>query len=132
VARSLRSRLTRMERQSRRDEDASRAHDSMLSHQIGALIVFKELGLALVRQEHTDPETFRHIQETLAWARGDFREAERLADLDPNKHVPPPPGTPWEEQMRLAREALDATADEAHDQTKRVAAAVRTARATTA
>ncbi|MBX3366937.1 MAG: hypothetical protein KF912_06435 [Phycisphaeraceae bacterium] len=125
--RSLRSRLTRMERQSQRDDAESRAHDNMLTHRICALKAAREPGLALVRPEHTDGETYRHIQETLAWARGDFREAERLADLNPNKHVPPPPGTPWEEQMRLAREALDATADEAHDQTKRVAAAVRAA-----
>ncbi len=125
--RSLRSRLTRMEERAKRDENASRAHDRLLSHRIGALIVFKEPGLAQVRPEHTDGETYRRIQETLAWARGDFREAERLADLDPNKPVAPPPGTSWEEQMRLAREALDATFREAGDETERVNAAVRAA-----
>ncbi|MCW5769951.1 MAG: hypothetical protein KIT19_14845 [Phycisphaeraceae bacterium] len=130
--RSLRSRLNRIERQSQRDDAESRAQDRVLMQQICALLAHGQPGMALVKPEHTDAETYRHIQETLAWARGDFREAERLADLNPSKHVPPPPGTPWEEQMRLAREALDATADEAHDRTKRVAAAVRAAIGATA
>ncbi|QYK48959.1 MAG: hypothetical protein KF838_03695 [Phycisphaeraceae bacterium] len=125
--RSLRSRLNRIERQSQRDDAENRAHDNMLTHRICALKAAREPGLALVRPEHTDGDTYRHIQETLAWARGDFREAERLADLNPNKHVPPPPGTPWEEQMRLAREALDATFHQAGDETERVRAAVRAA-----
>ncbi|MBX3361125.1 MAG: hypothetical protein KF705_06755 [Phycisphaeraceae bacterium] len=124
--RSLRSRLTRMERQSQRDDAESRAHDNMLTHRICALKAAREPGLALVRPEHTDGETYRHIQETLAWARGDFREAERLADLNPNKHVPPPPGTPWEEQMRLGAGGADATADELLTRPER-AAAVRAA-----
>lgn len=114
-----------------RGDAESRAHDNMLTQKMCALFVAREPGMALVKPEHTDAETYRHIQETLAWTRGDLIEAERLRDLDPNKHVPPP-GTPWEEQMRLTREALDATADEAHDQTKRVAAAVRAARGATA
>ncbi len=125
--RSLESRLSRIEQRVRRDDAESRAHDNMLTHRICALKVAREPGLALVRPEHTDAETFRRIRETLAWARGDFQEAERLADLNPSMQVPPPPGTPWEEQMRLAREALDAAFHQAGDETKRVRAAVRAA-----
>ncbi|MCW5769894.1 MAG: hypothetical protein KIT19_14555 [Phycisphaeraceae bacterium] len=80
-----------------------------------------------MRPEHTDPETYRDIQETIAWARGDFAEADRLADLDPNKHVPPPPGTPWEDQVRLGREAMDWTLKYAGDRTERVRAALHAA-----
>ena len=122
--RAIRTKVTRMERARREAADASRKGDWLLNHRTCACVVAHQPGMALVRPEHTDPETYRDIQETLAWARGDYAEAERLHALDPNKHIPPPPGTPWEERMRLAREALDRCADEAHDSTERVRRAI--------
>ncbi|MBX3316696.1 MAG: hypothetical protein KF902_07520 [Phycisphaeraceae bacterium] len=125
--RAIRTKVTRMERAARVKEDAARRGDWLLNHRMCACMVARTPGIERVRPEHTDPETFRDIQETLAWARGDYAEAERLHALDPNKHVPPPPGTPWEERMRLAREALDRCTDEAHDSTERVRRAIEAA-----
>ncbi|MCW5769486.1 MAG: hypothetical protein KIT19_12465 [Phycisphaeraceae bacterium] len=122
--RSIRTKVARIERARREASDASLRGDWLLNHRTCACLVASTPGIERVRPEHTDPETYLDIQETLAWARGDYAEAERLADLNPDKHVPSPPGTPWEEQMRLAREALDRCADEAHDRTKRVRAAI--------
>ena len=116
-----------MERARREAAHASRKGDWLLNHRTCACLVAHTPGIERVRPEHTDPETYRGIQETLAWARGDYEEAERLHALDPNKHVPPPPGTSREEQMRLAREALDRCADEAHDSTERVRRAIAVA-----
>ncbi|MBX3316424.1 MAG: hypothetical protein KF902_06115 [Phycisphaeraceae bacterium] len=125
--RAVRTKVTRMERAAREKADAAWQGDWLLMHRLSACQVAYTPGIERVRPEHTDPETYRDIQETLAWARGDYAEAERLHALDPNKQVPPPPGTPWEEQLRLAREALDRCADEAHDSTERVRRAIEMA-----
>lgn len=125
--RAIRTKVARIERTRRAESDADRRQHWLLSHRICACLVAHQPGMDRVRPEHTDPETFRDIQETLAWARGDYEEAERLADLNPDKHVPPPPGTPWAERMRLAREALDQTFEIATDRTERVRAAVKVA-----
>jgi hypothetical protein len=122
--RALKSKVAKMEQARRVESEAGRDDHRRMMHMLNAAMVAHQPGLDQVRPEHTDPETYRDIQETLAWARGDFAEAERLRDLDPDKHVPPPPGTPWEEQMRLAREALDRCADDAHERAQRVMAAV--------
>ncbi len=125
--RALKSKVAKMERAKRAASEEDRAADRHIYQQICALLVHDQPGMLRVRPKHTDPETYRDIQETLAWARADYAEAERLADLDPNRHIPPPPGTPWEEQMRLAREALDRTFEDASDKTERVRAAVAAA-----
>lgn len=125
--RSLKSKVAKMERVRHGESEADRRHDNLLHHRLCACLVAHQPGMVHVRPEHTDPETYRDIQETLAWARGDYAEAERLADLNPDKHVPPPPGTPWEERMRLAREALDSTFEQAGERTERVKAAVEAA-----
>lgn len=125
--RSLKSKVVKMERERHGESEAHRRHDNLLHHRLCACLLAHQPDMTRVRPEHTDPETYRDIQETLAWARGDYAAAERLADLNPDKHVPPPPGTPWAEQMRLAREALDRTFAEAGDRTERVRAAVAAA-----
>ena len=122
--RAIRTKVTRMERTTRDKEDATLRGDWLLNHRDRALVVAYTPGIERVRPEHTDPETYQDIQETLAWARGDYAEAERLHALDPKKHVPPPPDTPWEQQMLLAREVLDRTFEYAGDRTERVKAAV--------
>jgi hypothetical protein len=125
--RSISGRVGKIEA-ARRDKRAQQEFKSYrLMQMICRCQVRESPGIERVRPEHTDPETYCDIQETLAWARGDYAQADRLRDLDPDKHVPPPPGTPWEEQMRLAREALDRCADEATDRTERVRAAIETA-----
>lgn len=125
--RALKSKVAKMERARRVESEAGRDDHRRMMHMLNAAMVAHQPGLEQVGPEHTDPETYRDIQETLAWARGDHAEAERLRDLDPDKYVPPPPGTPWEEQMRLAREALDRTTENAGDKTERVRAAIETA-----
>lgn len=125
--RALKSKVAKMERVRRGESEADRRHHLLLEHRICACLVVHQPDMARVRPEHTDSETYRDIQETLAWARGDYAEAERLADLNPDKHAPPPPGTPWAERMRLAREALDRTFENAGDKTERVRAAVAAA-----
>ena len=122
--RSIRTKVTRIERAKRDRAVSHRYQNRALKHQLCFCLLDNTPGIERVRPEHTDPETYRDIQETLAWARGDYAEAERLADLNPDKHVPPTPGTPWEEQMRLAREALDRTFEYAGTKTERVRAAV--------
>lgn len=122
--RSIRTKVTRIERVKRDRAVSHRYQNRALKHQLCFCLVENTPGIARVRPEHTDPETYRDIQETLAWARGDYAEAERLADLRPDKHVPPPPGTPWAERMRLAREALDRCAGEAHESRERVRKAI--------
>ncbi len=126
--RSLKSKVAKMEQARRVESEAGRDDHRRMMHMLNGALVAHQPGLDRVRPEHTDPETYRDIQETLAWARGNFAEAERLHDLDPHKHVPPPPGTPWEEQMRLAREALDRTFEDAGDRTERVRAAIHRSR----
>ncbi len=130
--RALKSKVARMERARRVESDADRDDHRRLMHTLNATLVSGTPGLDRVRPEHTDAETYRDIQETLAWARGDYAEAERLHGLDPNRHVPPPPGTPWEERMRLAREALDRCGDDAHERNERVRAAIEAASPTSA
>ncbi len=125
--RALKSKVAKMEQARRVESDAERDDHRRMMHMLNAAMVAHQPGLDQVRPEHTDPDTYRDIQETLAWARGDFAEAERLRGLDPDKHVPPPPGTPWEEQMRLAREALDRCGDDAHERNERVRAAIEAA-----
>ncbi len=125
--RSLRTKVGRIEAARRQVSVKSKAHHHRLMQLINGSLVREQLGIDRVRPEHTDPETYRDIQETLAWARGDYAEAERLRELDPNKHVPPPPGTPWEEQMRMAREALDRTFEDPCDKTESVRAAIASA-----
>lgn len=127
--RSLKSKVAKMEQARRAESEAGRDDHRRMMHMLNGALVAHQPGLEQVQPEHTDPETYRDIQETLAWARGDYADAERLHDLDPDKHVPPPPGTPWEEQMRLAREALDRTTEDAGDSTERVRAAVAVASA---
>lgn len=125
--RSISGRVGKIEA-ARRDRRAQQEFKSYrLMQMLCRCQVRESPGIERVRREHTDPETYRDIQETLAWARGDFAEAERLADLNPNKHVPPPPGTPWEERMRLAREAMDRTFEDAGDGAERVTAAIAAA-----
>ncbi len=125
--RALMSKVAKMEQARRAESEAGRDDHRRMMHMLNGALVAHQPGLDQVRPEHTDPETYRDIQETLAWARGDYAEAERLRDLDPGKHVPPLPGTPWEEQMRLAREALDRTFEDAGTKTERVRAAVEAA-----
>ncbi len=125
--RALKTKVAKMEQARRAESDAGRDDHRRMMHMLNAAMVAHQPGLDQVRPEHTDAETYRNIQETLAWARGDCAEAERLHALDPYKRVPPPPGRPWEEQMRIAREALDRTFDDAGDRTERVKAAVSTA-----
>ncbi len=122
--RALKSKVAKMEQKKQVASEDDRRHHRFLQNRMCALLVHRQPGMARVRPEHTDTETYRDIQETLAWARGDYAEAERLADLNPDKHVPPPPGTPWAEWMRLAREALDRCAGEATERTERMRAAV--------
>ena len=122
--RSIRTKVGRIER-AKRDRAVSHRHQNRtLKHQLCFCLVENTPGIDRVRPEHTDPETYRDIQETLAWARGDYAEAERLADLKAVKHVPLPPGTPWDERKRIAREALDRTFEYAGDKTERVRAAI--------
>lgn len=125
--RALKSKVAKMEQARRVESEAGRDDHRRMMHMLNAAMVAHQPGLEQVQPEHTDPETCRDIQETLAWARGDFAEAERLRDLDPDKHVPPPPGTPWEERMRLAREAMDRTFEDAGDGAERVTAAIAAA-----
>ncbi len=122
--RALKSKVAKMEQTRRAKSEAGRDDHRRMMQLINAAMVAHEPGLDQVRPEHTDPETYRDIQETLAWARGEYAEAERLRDLNPDKHVPLPPGTPWEEQMRLARLALDRTFEDAGGKTERVTAAI--------
>lgn len=122
--RALKSKVAKMEQARRVESEAGRDDHRRMMHMLNGALVAHQPGLEQVRPEHTDAETYRDIQETLAWARGDYVEAERLADLDPDKHVPPLPGTPWDEQVRLAREALDRTFEGAGGRTERVRAAV--------
>ncbi len=130
---ALKSKVAKIERARSMESEAGRDDHRRMMQVLNGALVAHQPELEQVRPDHTDPETYRDIQETLAWARGDYSEAERLHDLDPNKHVPPPPGTPWVERMRLAREALDRTFGDAGDKTERVRAAVArvAARATT-
>jgi hypothetical protein len=130
--RALKSKVAKIERARHGESEADRRHHWILNNRLCACLVAHQPGLEQVRPEHTDPETYRDIQETLAWARGDYAEAERLADLNPDKHVPPPQGTPWEEQMRLAREALDRTLGDGGDKTERVRTAVEASKLATA
>jgi hypothetical protein len=125
--RALKSKVAKMEQARRVESEAGRDDHRRMMHMLSSALVAHQQGLEQVGPEHTDPETYRDIQESLAWARGDFAEAERLRDRDPDKHVPPPPGTPWEEQMRLAREALDRTFEDAGTKTKRITAAIKAA-----
>lgn len=125
--RAIRTKVARIERAQGQARAKSDAQHHRLMHLICGALVREQAGIDNVRPEHTDPETYRDIQETLAWARGDYAEAERLADLNPDKHVPSPPGTPWAERMLLAREALDRTFEDAGDRTERVRAAVAAA-----
>lgn len=90
ATRALKSKVAEMERARRAESDEHRDDHRRLMHMLNGALVAHQPGLAQVRPEHTDPETYRDIQDTIAWARGDFAEADRLADLDPNKHVPPP------------------------------------------
>lgn len=125
--RALKSKVAKMEQARQVESEAGRDDHRRMMHMLNGALVAHQPGLELVQPDHTDSETYRDIQETLAWARGDYAAAERLHALDPGKHVPPPPGTPWEEQMRLAREALDRTFEHAGDKTERVRAAVAAA-----
>lgn len=126
--RALKSKVAKMEQARRAESDEHRDDHRRMMQMLNAAMVAHLPGLEQVRPEQADAETYRDIQETLAWARGDYAEAERLHDLDPDKHVPPPPGTPWEEQMRLARAALDRTFESAGDKTERVKAAIHRSR----
>lgn len=126
--RALKSKVAKMEQARRVESEAGRDDHRRMMHMLNAALVVHQPELDQVRPEHTDPETYREIQETLAWARSDFTEAERLAALDPDKPVPPPPGTAWEEQLRLAHEALDRTFDDAGDRTERARRAIEAAR----
>jgi hypothetical protein len=63
--------------------------------------------MALVRPDQSDPATYRRIQIRLAHARGDLAEARRVESQDPGRPLPPLPGTPWPERMRLASDAID-------------------------
>ncbi len=128
--RALKSKVAKMEQARRVESEAGRDDHRRMMHMLNAAMVAHQPGLEQVLPEHTDPDTFRDILETLAWARGDYAEAERLHDLDPNKPIPRQPGTPWEEQMRSAREALDRTFEDASNRTERVRAAVQAAMAT--
>lgn len=125
--RALKSKVAKMEQARRVESEAGRDDHRRMMHLINAAMLAHTPGLEQVQPSHTDPETFRDIQETLAWALGDYAEAERLANLDPDKHVPPPAGTPWEEHMRLAREALDRTFEDAGNSIERMRAAVAAA-----
>lgn len=125
--RALKSKVAKIEQARQVESEAGRDDHRRMMQMLNAAMLAHEPGLEQVRPDHTDPETFREMQETLAWARGDFAEAERLGDLDPEKHVPQPPGTPWEEQMRLAREALDQCGEDSHHRTERVHTAVAAA-----
>lgn len=125
--RSIRTKVTRIERAKRARAVSHRYQNRALKHRICFCLMEHTPGIDRVRPEHTDAETYRDIQETLAWARGDYAEAERLADLNPDKHVPPPPGTKWAERIRLARKALDRTVEAAGDKTERVRAAIAAA-----
>jgi hypothetical protein len=125
--RALKSKVAKMEQARQVESEAGRDDHRRMMHTLNATLAAGTPGLDRVRPEHTDAETYRDIQKTLAWARGDYAEAERLAGLDPDKHVPPPPGTPWEDQVRLGREALDRTLKDAGDRTERVRAALHAA-----
>lgn len=125
--RSIRTKVTRIERAKRDRAVSHRYQNRALKHQLCFCLVENTPGIERVRPEHTDAETYRDIQETLAWARGDYAEAERLAGLKADKHIPPPPGTPWSERMRLAQDALRSCADDASERTERVRKAVEAA-----
>jgi hypothetical protein len=102
---SLHARLARIERASR--EAAEDLGSPEPERQIATLLLHRHPEMALMRPDQTDPANYRRIQTRLAHARGDHAEALRLERLDPDRPLPPPPGTPWEEQLRLAKEALD-------------------------
>lgn len=122
--RAIRSRITRIERKRQHEASEDKTQHYKLMQLINRCPVREMPGLEWVRPEHTDLETCRDIQEKLAWARGEFAEAERLRDLDPGKHVPPKPGTPGEERLRAARNVLERSADRAPKRIERARAAV--------
>lgn len=122
--RALKSKVAKMEQTRRMESEAGRDDHRRMMHMLNGALVAHQPVLEQVGAQHTDSETYRDIQETLAWARGDYAEAERLRDLDPDKHIPPPLGTPWDEQMRTAREGLGRCADESQRKTERVREAV--------
>jgi hypothetical protein len=55
----------------------------MLMSTICRAQVARQPEIALVTAEDADPETYRYMRETVAWARSDHAEAERLRALAP-------------------------------------------------
>jgi hypothetical protein len=75
--RSISGRVGKIEA-ARRDKRAQQEFKSYrLMQMICRCQVRESPGIERVRPEHTDPETYCDIQETLAWARGDYAQADR-------------------------------------------------------
>lgn len=89
----LATRLSRVECINRQRSETARAAGRALNVRLACAHLACQPDLELVRAKDTDPETFRSILETLAWARQDYAEAGRLAALKPPPEPRQPP--PW-------------------------------------
>jgi hypothetical protein len=68
--RAIRSRIPRIERERHEEAAEDKTQHHRLMHLICGALVREQAGIDNVRAEHTEPETYRDIQETLAWAWG--------------------------------------------------------------
>lgn len=81
--RTVQARIDRIERKAAEVRREDRAGDRALMSALCRAQLARQPEIAKVAAADTDPETFRHVREALAYARGDFAEAERLRALAP-------------------------------------------------
>jgi hypothetical protein len=99
---------------------------SALDIRLARFRVSLEPDLHLVTAEDADPEMFRSIQETLAFAAGDMREGARLAMLRPEVRLAPLPG---ETPIEALRRTIDQADKDYPEHKRREEAAIAKAKA---
>lgn len=83
--RQIHTRLARLEAAAAKQTTASRDGNNTLFGLIGAAMLANQPELAFIQPADTDEVTMNAVWATLAWARRDFPEAQRLDALAPRE-----------------------------------------------